>query len=245
MYRSLDAAKIVETCREVRDAIEMRFPGSGLSRVGGELLTVSEQAESFTEWLAKPHLALRVLAGIGIFAVLTIVIGAFTSVRLQPTFSSIAEFLQGSEAAINEVVFLGIAIFFFLTLETRLKRRRALKAIHVLRSIAHIVDMHQITKDPERGAAVQVSGSPGERQPLTPAQLTRYLDSCTDLLALASKIAALYVQRFDDPVTLAAVNEVENLTNGLSRKIWQKIMILDRIIAPANAPGAPASGPAR
>ena len=32
-----------------------------------------------------------------------------------------------------------------------------------------------------------------------------------------------------------AVNEVENLTNGLSRKIWQKIMILDRIIAPAGS----------
>jgi hypothetical protein len=40
------------------------------------------------------------------------------------------------------------------------------------------------------------------------------------------------VQRFDDPVTLSAVNDVENLTAGLSRKIWQKIMILDRIIAP-------------
>jgi len=233
MYRSLDATKIVETCREVRDTIETRFPGSGLGRVGGELLSVSEQAATFTEWLAKPHLALRVLAGVGIFAVLTIVIGTFTSVRLQPTFTSIAEFLQGSEAAINEVVFLGIAIFFFLTLETRLKRRRALKALHVLRSIAHIIDMHQITKDPERNAVAQAPGGPGGKRPLTPTQLTRYLDSCSDLLALISKIAALYVQRFDDPVTLSAVNEVENLTNGLSRKIWQKIMILDRIIAPA------------
>jgi len=43
------------------------------------------------------------------------------------------------------------------------------------------------------------------------------------------------VQNFDDPVTLAAVNEVENLTNGLARKIWQKIMIFDRILAPATA----------
>ena len=235
MYRNLDAAKIVETCREVRDAIEQRFPGSGLSRVSGELLMVSEQAAAFTEWLAKPHLTLRVLAGVGIFAVLTIVIGTFASVRLQPTFTSIAEFLQGSEAAINEVVFLGIAIFFFLTLETRLKRRRALKALHVLRSIAHIVDMHQITKDPERNTITQAATGPEAQRALTPVQLTRYLDSCTDLLALTSKIAALYVQRFDDPVTLSAVNEVENLTNGLSRKIWQKIMILDRIIAPAGS----------
>ena len=38
------------------------------------------------------------------------------------------------------------------------------------------------------------------------------------------------------PVTLAAVNEIENLTNGLSRKIWQKIMIFDRILAPSVVP---------
>ena len=63
--------------------------------------------------------------------------------------------------------------------------------------------------------------------------MSRYLDNCSDLLALISKISALYVQNFDDPVTLAAVNEIENLTNGLSRKIWQKIMIFDRILAPA------------
>lgn len=33
-------------------------------------------------------------------------------------------------------------------------------------------------------------------------------------------------QELDDAVALAAVNEVESLTTGLSRKIWQKLMIL-------------------
>jgi len=37
----------------------------------------------------------------------------------QLSFSSVAELLQGSEAAINEVVFLGIASFFLLTLDER------------------------------------------------------------------------------------------------------------------------------
>ncbi|NIO43804.1 MAG: hypothetical protein GTO41_28795 [Burkholderiales bacterium] len=46
------------------------------------------------------------------------------------------------------------------------------------------------------------------------------------MLSLIGKLAALYVQRFDDPVALASVNEVESLATGLSRKIWQKIMIL-------------------
>ena len=45
---------------------------------------------------------------------------------------------------------------------------------------------------------------------------------------LIGKVAALYVQRFDDPVALSAVDQIEDLTTGLSRKIWQKIMIIDR-----------------
>ena len=239
MYRSLDPVKIIETCRASRDHIGERFPESGLGKVAGELLSVSEHAAAFSEWLARPHLPLRALAGLGIVAVLIIVVEVVLNVKVQPTFTSIAEFLQGSEAAINEVVFLGIAVFFFVTLENRLKRRRALKAIHVLRSIAHIIDMHQLTKDPERIIVVRQASQPATRRPLTPAELTRYLDFCSDLLALISKIAALYVQKFNDPVTLAAVNEVENLTNGLSRKIWQKIVILDRIMAPGTVPLAP------
>jgi len=59
-------------------------------------------------------------------------------------------------------------------------------------------------------------------------ELSRYLDYCSELLSLTSKVAALYVQDSQDPVVLDAVNDVETLTTGLSGKIWQKIMILDR-----------------
>ena len=55
----------------------------------------------------------------------------------------------------------------------------------------------------------------------------KYLDYCSEMLSLIGKLAALYVQKFDDPVALAAVNEVEDLTTSLSRKIWQKIMIIN------------------
>lgn len=235
MYRSLNADLIVQTCRDTKERVTEKFAGSGLSKVAAELLAVSEHAAELSSWLAKPHLPLRALAGLGIAAVLLIVTGVAMTVKLQFTISSVTEFLQGSEAAINEVVFIGIAAFFFLTLETRLKRRRALKAIHELRSIAHIIDMHQLTKDPERITGGPALEAVANKRPQNPAELIRYLDYCSDLLALISKIAALYVQNFDDPVTLAAVNEVENLTNGLSRKIWQKIMIFDRILAPGPA----------
>lgn len=60
-------------------------------------------------------------------------------------------------------------------------------------------------------------------------ELTRYLDYCTGLLAIISKVAALYVQELKDPVTVSAANAVEELAVNLSRAIWQKIVILDRV----------------
>ena len=133
----------------------------------------------------------------------------------------------------NEIILIGAAIYFLLGLETRRKRARALAAIHVLRAMAHIIDMHQLTKDPERlsGGGLPDTPSSPERK-MTPFELTRYLDYCSEMLAIISKIAALYVQNAGDPVTLAAVNEVQDLTGNLSQKIWQKIMILDRMMPP-------------
>ena len=124
------------------------------------------------------------------------------------------------------MIFIAIAIFFLMTLETRLKRRRALAAIHELRAIAHVIDMHQLTKDPERAMTPGPDTSSSPKRDLTPFELGRYLDYCSEMLALVGKLAAVYVQRFDDSVVLEAATEVEDLTTGLSQKIWQKITLV-------------------
>jgi hypothetical protein len=86
--------------------------------------------------------------------------------------------------------------------------------------------MHQLTKDPEW--VLDRGRESGILPPRTMSrfELSRYLDYCSEALSLTSKLAALYVQEFDDPVALQAVNEVEDLTNGLARKIWQKLIVL-------------------
>jgi len=92
-----------------------------------------------------------------------------------------------------------------------------------------VIDMHQLAKDPER---LQQDFEPTESSPevaLTPFLLGRYLNYCGDLLALVGKVAAYYLASVQDAVVLSAVNEIEELTNGLSRKIWQKLMLLDQI----------------
>jgi hypothetical protein len=90
-----------------------------------------------------------------------------------------------------------------------------------------VIDMHQLTKDPERVLRTDWESTPSSpTETMSPFLLTRYLDYCSEMLSILGKVAALYVQDFDDEVALAAVNEIEALTTGLSRKIWQKIMIL-------------------
>jgi hypothetical protein len=137
-----------------------------------------------------------------------------------------AEMFQTIESLINDIVFLGIAVFFLATIEARIKRRKALERLHQLRSVAHIVDMHQLTKDPDNLFRDANGDSPPSVRPMTRDELARYLDYCGELLSLTGKMAALFVQRFSDSLALHSVNEIEDLTTGLSRKIWQKITLL-------------------
>ena len=72
--------------------------------------------------------------------------------------------------------------------------------------------MHQLTKDPEYVLhEVAATASSPERR-LTQGQLKRYLEYCSELLSLVSKLAALHAQDLQDPVVLEAVNDVESLT---------------------------------
>lgn len=94
------------------------------------------------------------------------------------------------------------------------------------RSLVRIVDMHQLTKDPDTVLRERKVTASSPTRALTPFELGRYLDYCSELLSVTSKVAALYAQQLEDPVILDAVNEVESLTVGLSAKIWQKLVIL-------------------
>ena len=227
MYRQLDDDKIIETLRRLQSRISERFPGSSLSKVSNELAAIAHESASHVQYLASPNWPIRASVGLAILVMLAGIGAATFRIRLIPSSGGWPELVQGIEAAVNDVVFLGIAIFFLLTIETRMKRRRALGALHQLRSIAHVVDMHQLTKDPEQLLSNPPATASSPVRTMSKGELGRYLDYCSELLSVTSKIAALYVERFDDPVTLAAVNEIESLTAGLSRKIWQKITMLN------------------
>src|SRR5215510_13514914 len=147
-YRRLDSERIIETVKSVHKRIEKRFPGSGLSKVVAELLKVAEETVARTKWIQEPHLTLRVAAGTLSVAIILLILLMLFRIH-QVGFDNYVNFTQALDASIGSVVFIGAAILFLVSWEARIKRNRALKAIHELRAMAHIVDMHQLTKDPE------------------------------------------------------------------------------------------------
>jgi hypothetical protein len=233
VFRELNPQRIIETSETLRRRIEERFPQSGLSRIALELTEVAKSADEVSHWLSRPIVWVRVSVGLAVAVLAFLVIVALRGVHMDLNGIGFAETAQVVEAVVNDLVFVAIAIYFLVGIEWRIKRARALRELHVLRSMAHVIDMHQLTKDPERmlQGAVDTASSP--KRDMTPFQLTRYLDYSSELLALLSKVAAIYVQRFNDSETLRAAGDIEDLTVGLSRNIWQKIMILDQIIGDA------------
>ena len=240
-YARLDPAKVTATLRDLHGRITRTFPTRHLSDVALEVAAVVAQVErqaSLTaptqrvvRWASRAAIALLV----GLIAV---AIGsAVRTGQAQVGDLKAFEWLTVVESGVNDVVFAGLAIFFLVSVPTRVQRRRVLATLHRLRSLAHIVDMHQMSKDPSELLPRREGGRTPEGM-MSRADYGRYLDYCSELLSLVSKAAALCAEESTDPVVLDTVSEIENLTTGMSRKIWQKISLL-QTADPAPAPPAP------
>jgi hypothetical protein len=233
-YRQLDAEQIVATITRLENRIRERFPGRQLGQVTAQLVEFARDATSNIQWYQQPHIPLRLLialfvAIIPVVLLIIFVLGHFDVVSIQ-----LHEFIQTTEAMLASIVFIGAAVIYLVSLERRIKRSRVIQHLDQLRALAHIVDMHQLTKDPERVLRSYEETASTKSSPqvkLNAFQLGRYLDYCSELMSLISKVAALYAQASVDPQIGAAVLEIEGLTTGLSRKIWQKMMLLHQVYA--------------
>ena len=225
-YLRLDPNQIIETVDVLTRRIRERFPKANLNQVCASLLEVAKHAQVRSNQIARPMYALRLLTllfTVGVVSLLPVIYQRF---KLEDSHISLEDLLQMGDAGFQMLFVIGATVLFLMTLEARVKRRRCLRAIHELRSIAHIIDMHQLTKDPDRLVLPGPDTASSPQRTMSAFELNRYLDYCTEMLSLSGKIAALYIQHFEDPEAVSAVNDLEDLTSGLSRKIWQKIMVL-------------------
>jgi len=238
-HAALDPVRIVETAARLHSRIVERFPHANLGAVAK---TLHEVARTHAERSARIHRANWGWRGLSFALIacgLTTISLLLWSARIESRDGfALTDLLQTIEAGLSMLFFLGAGAVYVASLDLRSRRRRCLQALHELRAMAHIVDMHQLTKDPERALVAGPDTPSSPERTLTRFELSRYLDYCSEMLSLMGKIAALYVQDFPDPQAVGAVDDIEDLTTGLSRKIWQKIMILDTA-APLPGKAAP------
>lgn len=229
-FEKVQAEPVLATVRRLEQRIEARFPGRGLHRVAGELGRLVDEVATSTASVRGRRSWLRPVSRGGIVAVVVLAAVVMTLAVRAAVMDAPDDGLAWIpllESAVNDLVFAGLAIWFLWSVPERLQRQRLLDLLHRLRSMAHIVDMHQLTKDPER---LRSSFSPTAASvdiDLTPQQLEHYLDYCSELLSLVGKAAALCAEESRDALVLDTVSTVETLTVSLERKVWQKIAVLD------------------
>lgn len=235
-YRTLNSDLIIQTLEKLEQRIADRFPGAGLLQVCRELLEAAHQSKARIAAIEAPNYLLRTISIAAMTCGLLLLAYIGTIIEVKRDSENLYGVLQGFDSAFNIVVLMGAGALFLSSLESRWKRQQALDHLHELRSIIHVIDMHQLTKDPSRGTSVSGDTAHSPKRELTPFELSRYLDYCSELLSLSAKVAALYAQGTRDPVVIETTSDLGQLTSNLSGKIWQKITMIEAHKADGAAP---------
>ncbi|MER8486886.1 hypothetical protein NKI51_03720 [Mesorhizobium australicum] len=243
-YRTLDPKLIIETAERLEWRVADRFPEAGLRGVAAELVSLSRDLAKAAKTLEAPIWWLRgiIVAAVIGGALIFLFVGTILPLIHISQADDAVQSVQGIEATINMIILAVLGFLALIRTEERIKRKQVFRQLHGLRSLIHVIDMHQLTKDP---AALSASFKPTAHSPArltNAADLARYLDYCSEMLSITGKIAALFAQSVNDAVVIDGVNDIENLASNLSRKIWQKFTLIDG--RPAAPQPSPAPGPA-
>ncbi len=228
-YRTLDPKLIIETAERLEQRVADRFPDSGLRKIGHELVSLASDIREAAAELEKPIWWLRILVGLVFIggASMFLFVGTILPLDRFTDSSDVVDSVQGIEASLNTIILAGLGLLTLVRAEMTIKRHRVFRQLHGLRSLIHVIDMHQLTKDP---SALSSNFTPTPHSPVritNIGDMLRYLDYCSEMLSITGKLAALFAQSVNDEVVIEAVNDVETLGSNLSRKIWQKITMLD------------------
>jgi hypothetical protein len=227
----LAAGHVGSTVEQLERRIHARFGERGLTKaardLGSLVLLVQSEAAQSRERLRRTTLTARALS-------ITIVAGAVAALAFSLRSAVVdglartADWVPLTESLVNDLVFAAIAVVFLWAFPERLERRDLLRLLHRLRSLAHVIDMHQLSKDPEQTSPNYTPTAQSVQHGLDADQLHHYLDYCSEMLSLTAKTAALCAEHSTDGVVLETVSYIETLTTDLSNKIWQKISLLPR-----------------
>ena len=210
---SIDGYQVTLAFENLQNQISKTFPESGLIHTLEDLTSASKEATAISE---KKSVVWKLSWPVAIL-IPTIV------------FVSVLWLFFDKNAPINgfddvdgvlNLIFLCVMIGYLIRQAFKSVRRiSAMKQLHKIRSLIHMLDMKQQNKKYHNKCLTN-------KRPLTTSQNIMYLDDCSQALSLAGKIAALLIEGHNDTIVIATVNEIDSLCNGISAKIWQKISVL-------------------
>jgi len=218
---------LFETVKILEKRIKDRFPDSSLGKVLNDFVAVTSQISKNIDWISKPSLFIRSITYLVVFFLLFFMFYWLMKFDFVLHEMSFERLLNISDLIFNNLVILAVIILFLLNFEQRVLRRKAITVLHELKVIAHVIDMHQLTKDPSLIGEYDKATQYSPTRNYTKFELERYLDYCSESISLIAKVAALYSQHIKNEAVHKSVSEIEMLCTGINRKIWQKIIILN------------------
>ena len=206
-FRALDPAKIIETLERLERRIGELFPESGLKKLCREVTDTARSATLNVAAIARPAHGFRVAEGAILLLGLCVLGFIAANLNVRRDVDNVFTVLQGIDSGFNIIVLVGAGVLSVIRFEQIAKRTRALVDLHELRSLIHIIDMHQLTKNPSP-VATPAAAPPGiPANSLSPFELSRYLDYCSEMLSLTAKVAALYAQSSRDAVVISTAHQ--------------------------------------
>jgi hypothetical protein len=228
----LAADHVGTTVAHLERRIFARFGERGLTKAARDLgqlvVLVQSQAEQSHDRLRRRTLVARAASIAIVGATLVALIFGLRSAVLEG-LARTTDWVPLVESVINDLVFAAIAVVFLWAFPERLERRTLLGLLHRMRSLAHVIDMHQLSKDPEQLSPTYEPTAQSIVHGLDADQLYHYLTYCSEMLSLTAKTSALCGEHSSDGVVLETISYIETLTTELSNKIWQKISLLPRL----------------
>jgi hypothetical protein len=213
----LDPAKIVETAENLARNVGESFSGTALAGLAVELAALAHRTDELARHARKPIYAIRVCSALAALATILGLCYLASHIHARWEFGTIGELFDATDAGFNLLVLLAGAVWFMITLETRIKRKKALECLEELRDFIHVIDVTQLYYTPDI-----YRSDPSSFQSSVNLDYT-YLLFCTQMLGLISNLAPLYARGAAGDSIMRAVSDVELLANDITVKLLTKV----------------------
>jgi hypothetical protein len=222
----LDPAKIVQTAENLAHRVSERLPESNLAGLAAELAGIARETHRRARQVRRPIYLVRAACGLAILASLTALWYLVSDIHTRWVFGTITEVFEAADAGFNLLVLLAGALWFLITIEFRVKRRKTLDFLEELLEFIQVIDVTHLYYSPELYGETRSSSRSSLQFDHT------YLLFCTEMLALIRNLAPLYARGNVSDSIWRAVSEVVMLANAIEDRLFSKAEAV-RVVAAA------------